>query len=194
MKKKISFGLIILLIFIAFTGIFLFSKKTNPNKKNDKNLSSDSILTLKTMKLTSPVFENRSYLPSKYTCDGENVNPPLEISAIPEQTKSLVLIVDDPDAPGGTWVHWTLWNLAPKLISIRENSVPQEAIQGITSFGNIGWGGPCPPSGTHRYRFKLYALDILTHQNPKTTAKDLEKVMQGHILDSAELIGLYQKQ
>jgi Raf kinase inhibitor-like YbhB/YbcL family protein len=145
------------------------------------------------MKLTSPIFNNNQPIPSKYTCDGENVNPPLSISEVPENAKSLVLIVDDPDAPMGTWVHWTLWNIDPKITEIAENSVPLNAVQGKTSFGNNKYGGPCPPSGTHRYFFKLYALDNTLTLSSSSTKGDLEKAMEGHIIEKTELIWLYSR-
>ena len=111
------------------------------------------------MKLTSPAFISYNHIPSRYTCDGEDFSPPLVIEDIPEKTRSLALIADDPDAPNGTWVHWLAWNMDPRLSGIPENSVPNGTVEGITSFGKPGWGGPCPPSGVHRYFFKLYALD-----------------------------------
>lgn len=145
------------------------------------------------MELTSPAFEHNQTIPSRYTCDGEEVNPPLVIADVPSNAKSLALIVDDPDAPGGTWVHWTVWNIDPRTAEIAENSVPSGATEGTTSFGKTGYGGPCPPSGTHRYFFKLTALDIALDLPPNTTARDLKKAMEGHILESVERIGLYQR-
>lgn len=136
------------------------------------------------MKLSSPVFDSNTTIPSKYTCDGENVNPPLSISNIPVGTKSLALIVDDPDAPAGTWTHWIVLNIDPSTTEIAENSVPAGATQGTTSFGTAKWGGPCPPSGTHRYFFKLFALD--------SQPNSLEG-MDGHILGQAELVGIYKR-
>ncbi|MDZ4209610.1 MAG: YbhB/YbcL family Raf kinase inhibitor-like protein, partial [Candidatus Curtissbacteria bacterium] len=142
------------------------------------------------MKITSAAFENNAKIPSKYTCDGENINPPLSFSGVPANAKSLVLIMDDPDAPNGTWVHWMVFNINPKINEISENSLPKDGIEGVTSFGKKGYGGACPPSGTHRYFFKLYALDtILNLTNPNKAA--LEKEIQDHIIEKAELIGLY---
>ncbi|GAG65703.1 unnamed protein product, partial [marine sediment metagenome] len=106
--------------------------------------------------------------------------------------KSLVLIVDDPDAPAKTWVHWTVWNIDPKTTEILENSIPQDAVEGVTDFGTSGYGGPCPPSGTHRYFFKLYALDTTLDLSSSATVEDIQEAMEGHILDSVELIGLYE--
>ena len=144
------------------------------------------------MLITSPSFAHNAMIPPKYTCQGEDINPPLEIDNIPSNTKSLVLIMDDPDAPMGTWVHWTVWNIPPDTKTIGENTKPQ-GMEGITSFGKPGYGGPCPPSGTHRYFFKLYALDTNLDLSLATKKEELEKTMKGHILDKAELIGLYKK-
>lgn len=150
------------------------------------------------MKITSTAFQHNGNIPPRYTCDGENINPPLTINDVPAQAKSLVLIVDDPDAPMGTWVHWTVWNIDPAITEISENSLPkgtyEAAVEGITSFGKTGYGGPCPPSGTHRYFFKLYALDILLDLPSSAKSADIEKATSGHILASAELIGLYKRQ
>jgi len=144
------------------------------------------------MKIESPSFKNNEMIPSKYTCDAENINPPITISGISQDAKSLVLIVDDPDAPAKTWVHWTVWNIDPKTTEILENSVPQDAVEGVTDFGTPGYGGPCPPSGTHRYFFKLYALDTTLDLSSSATVEDIQEAMEGHILDSVELIGLYE--
>lgn len=144
------------------------------------------------MKITSFAFENNAKIPAKYTCDGENINPPLAFLDIPANAKSLALIVDDPDAPIGTFVHWILYNLDPGLTEINENSVPKIGQRGVTSAGSSKFVGACPPFGTHRYFFKLYALDlILNLTNPDKTV--LEKAMQGHILEKAELIGLFKR-
>ncbi len=142
------------------------------------------------MKITSSAFENNGNIPSKYTCDGEGINPPLNFSDIPASTQSLALIVDDPDAPSGTFVHWTVWNIDPKSTGIEENSIPSGAVQGMTSYGKEGYGVPCPPSGVHRYFFKLYALDAKLYL-PSVRADSLEKAMIGHTLAQAEIIGLY---
>lgn len=146
------------------------------------------------MKITSFAFEHNSKIPSKYTCDGENINPELRIEEVPENAKSLVLIVDDPDATrGSTWLHWTLWNINSQTKEIAENSVPEGAIEGKTDFGKPGWGGPCPPSGSHRYFFKLFALDEILDLSAGASLDELQKAMEGHILSQAELIGLYSR-
>lgn len=142
------------------------------------------------MKLTSPDFEPNQPIPSKFSCAGSDINPQLDISGIPPATRSLALIVDDPDAPMGTWVHWLVYNIAPTS-SIGPNSAPGKL--GKNSFNRGAYGGPCPPSGTHRYFFKLYALDRQLEFKVSPSKKELENAMQGHILDKAELIGLFTK-
>jgi Raf kinase inhibitor-like YbhB/YbcL family protein len=142
------------------------------------------------MKITSPEFKHNQSIPSKFTCQGEDINPALIIEDIPAGAKSLALIMDDPDAPMGTWVHWVVYDIAP-VGRINENSIPGK--QGNNNFGRKDYGGPCPPSGTHRYFFKIYALDKQLGLNEGVDKKGLEKAMQGHILDKAELIGLYKK-
>ena len=142
------------------------------------------------MQLTSPVFQHNTRIPSKYTCDGENINPPLEFSDVSESAKSLVLIMDDPDAPMGTWVHWAIFNMDPLTRMINGDEKPS-GIEGMTSFGKPGYGGPCPPSSTHRYFFKLYALDISFETSSVLDKKTIEEKMQNHILEKAELVGLY---
>jgi len=157
--------------------------------------SQQSILNINNiaMKITSPAFTNNSNLPNKYTCDGQGINPPLIIAEVPANAQSLALISDDPDAPMGTYVHWLVWNIDPKTTKIKENSIPQGASLGKTSAGTTGYVAPCPPTGTHRYFFKLYALDIKLDLTPNAGKDNLEKAMQGHILDSAELISLYKR-
>jgi len=147
--------------------------------------------------LTTSAFGQGEMIPSKYTADGADVSPPLEWTPPPGGTKSLVLIVDDPDAPVGTWVHWVLHDLPPNTRSIdeaapKQEQLPSGARQGRNDFGKIGYGGPCPPPGKpHRYFFKLYALDAKLNLKSGATKADLERAMKGHILDQAELIGRY---
>jgi Raf kinase inhibitor-like YbhB/YbcL family protein len=142
------------------------------------------------MNITSPAFGDNQAIPGKYTCQGEDINPPLQISGIPDGTKSLALIVDDPDAPGKTWVHWVVFNI-PVTQEIKENSIPGSP--GFNDFGRNAWGGPCPPSGTHRYFFKVYALDSTLNLKEGAKKQELEAAMQGHTLGQAQLIGLYKK-
>ena len=186
MKKQFLFLFIVLCIILAGGFWWLNSRPTLPSK-------SPVITQINPMQIISPAFLNNQNIPSKYTCDGEGINPPLEFKEIPPNAQSLVLIVDDPDAPNGTWVHWTLWNIDSITTSIAENSVPPKAIAGQTSSGQNIYGGPCPPSGTHRYFFKLYALDSKLSVTSFSFKEDLEKAMQGHIISQAELVGLYSR-
>jgi Raf kinase inhibitor-like YbhB/YbcL family protein len=137
----------------------------------------------------SPAFENNTQIPSKYSCHGQEVNPPLTIEDIPAEAETIALVVDDPDAPRGTYDHWVVWNV-PTKGKIEENSVP--GVQGLNSAGDPAYTGMCPPSGTHRYFFKVYALDVKLELKPQTTRKkDLEEAMQGHVLAQGELVGLF---
>ena len=150
------------------------------------------------MELKSSAFEQGGLIPAKYTCDGPDISPPLSWSDPPVGNKSLALIVDDPDAPSGTWVHWIAWNIPANARVLDEDlpkreSLPNGMKQGMTDFRRVGYGGPCPPSGTHRYFFKLYALDTMFNLPSSATKKELEKAMQGHILKQAELIGKYRR-
>lgn len=144
----------------------------------------------KLLEITSPAFSNNELIPAKYTCDGINVNPPLNIQDITEESKSLAIIVDDPDAPRGTWVHWVMWNI-PVTHHIKENEA--HGIQGINDFQKHQYNGPCPPAGTHRYFFKVYALDTILDLPANTDKSHLEKVMAEHIISFGELVGLYKK-
>ncbi len=150
------------------------------------------------MDLKSSAFEQSAMIPPKHTCDGQDVSPPLAWSDVPANTQSLALISDDPDAPRGTWVHWVAWNIPATARSLDENlpkrdSLPNGIKQGTTDFRRIGYWGPCPPSGTHRYFFKLYALDTTLNLPSSTTKRELEKALQGHILGQAELMGKYRR-
>jgi Raf kinase inhibitor-like YbhB/YbcL family protein len=146
---------------------------------------------LKKLSVKSPVFENGKHIPVKYTCDGANVNPPLTIDGVPEETKTLVLIVDDPDAPMGVFDHWVVWNIPPTTRKIEENTVP--GTEGMSSYRKHAYGGPCPPYGTHRYFFKVYALDARLDLKLDSTKRDVEKAMKGNILAEGELVGLYSR-
>ncbi len=144
------------------------------------------------MKLKSPVFEDGSYIPEKYSCKGDDINPPLYFEDIPEGTKTLAMIMDDPDAPGGTFVHWVVWNI-PCVNGIEENTVPEGAKAGKNNFGRMVYGGPCPPSGTHRYYFKIYALDTELELNEGASKEELEKAMEDHVIGQATLMGRFSK-
>lgn len=149
------------------------------------------------MKLTSSQFEHSARIPSKYTCEGQDINPPLEIKDIPEGTKSLVLIMDDPDVPknireDGIWDHWIKFNIPPTVVAVTEGEEPS-GISGKGTSGNLEYHGPCPPDREHRYFFKLYALDTKLNVSEGASKKEVEEAMDGHILDKATLIGLYEK-
>lgn len=151
------------------------------------------------LQIKSLAFEANDMIPKKYTCDGEDISPPLTWDGIPGGTKSLALISDDPDAPMGTWVHWVIYNIPPEIKEFQENvppdnNFPNGTLQGITDFKRIGYGGPCPPSGTHRYFFKLYALDTKLNLSGGATKKQVEDAMKGHVLAQCELMGKYSRQ
>jgi Raf kinase inhibitor-like YbhB/YbcL family protein len=144
------------------------------------------------LKILSTAFKNGEDIPTQYTCKGDNISPPLNIVNIPAQAKSLALIMHDPDAPVGDYVHWLVWDIQPSTLSIGANSIPVGAVQGITSFNKNEYGGPCPPagSGTHRYIFELYALDMPLGLPPNTTRDKLVDAMKGHIVEQTALTGL----
>jgi len=151
------------------------------------------------IKITSSAFEDGGLIPAKYTCDGADISPPLQWETVPEGTKSIALIFDDPDAPMGTWVHWVIFGLPAETRELEENIPPDETLpngakQGLSDFGRIGYGGPCPPSGTHRYFFKIYALDTELDLAAGARKRDLLKAMEGHILGQGQLIGKYKRQ
>jgi Raf kinase inhibitor-like YbhB/YbcL family protein len=152
------------------------------------------------MQLTSTAFAEGAAIPAKHTCDATNVSPPLKWSGAPAGAKSLALIVDDPDAPGGTWVHWVLFDLPPGTTELPEDLPKSQYVaggakQGLNDFRHLGYGGPCPPRGkAHRYFFKLYALDAMLDLKPGATKKDVEHAMEKHVLAEARLMGTYQRQ
>ena len=145
--------------------------------------------------ISSPVFRDNGPIPREYGYEERNVNPPLEIDDVTSSAESLALIVDAPDAPipNPPWVHWTVWNIDPQTREIGEGSVPGGAVEGTTSFGSTGYGGPAPPSGTHHYHFKVFALDTKLNLPEGSKADELHEAMEGHIIDRAEIVGLYSK-
>jgi Raf kinase inhibitor-like YbhB/YbcL family protein len=151
-----------------------------------------------TIKITSTAFKEGEMIPSKYTCDGENISPQIAWTNFPDKTKSFVLISDDPNAPMGTWVHWVVYNIPANVSELKEK-FPKDAksddgtMQGTTDFKRIGYGGPCPPSGTHRYYFKIYALDTILKVKPGLTKNEILNEMQGHILAEGQLMGKYKR-
>lgn len=192
MKISALTARILLLLFMTQI-LFYFSCDQPPkvdtshaanNKKMEKSAASTSL------NVSSTVFTAGGIIPSQYTCDGANINPPLDIEGIPENAKCLALIVDDPDAPAGIWVHWVVWNI-PVANHINENKAP--GTEGLNDFRRRNYGGPCPPSGTHRYFFKVYALDTMLNLPDNTTKSQLLNAMEGHILASGELMGVYKR-
>jgi len=191
MKKSI----IIIVIIAVILAIVLSIKLTY---KNDIRLYNkigsgevDEGEYLGKMKVSS-TFSHNEMIPARYTADGDNINPSLDIEGIPEGTVSLVLIMDDPDAPVGTWDHWIVFNI-PVIGKIEEDSVPSGAVQGKNSWGRSDYGGPSPPSGTHRYFFKLYAIDKELELSEGASKSDVLDAIEGYILDQTELIGLYSR-
>lgn len=150
------------------------------------------------MVISSPVFEDGGLIPPKYTCDGDDISIPLDFGDVPAEAKSLALIMDDPDAPSGTFVHWVVYNIPPHMPGLPE-AVPTEPrlldgiLQGVNSFGKIGYGGPCPPGGAHRYMFKLYALDTLMDVEAGLSKHELLSVMDGHVISGAGMMGVYER-
>ncbi len=189
MKWFIVVGLVLMIFIIGCSTND--GKTINDNINNGKN---DKIINeVVSMKLTSPAFWHNGKIPSEYTCDGSDTSPELNIADVPKNAKSLVLINDDPDAPVGTWDHWIVFNIPPTTKKIEKGEEP-EGVGGKNSWGRTGYGGPCPPSGVHRYFFKLYALDIELGLKEGATKKEIEAAMKGHILAQAELIGKYRRQ
>ena len=145
-----------------------------------------------TIKVTSSAFQEGGNIPSKFTCDVSDTSPPLQIAGVPSGAKSLVLIVDDPDAPGGLFTHWLAWNIPPQTGSIAEGSAPK-GVQGANDFGKSGYRGPCPPSGTHRYSFKIFALDRELELRSGAKRSQVDAAMKGHVIAQGELIGRYAR-
>ncbi len=179
--------------FLMAFSIFCFcqnKKQSLPQKEEEKKMD---------IEITSTAFDEGGMIPAKYTCDGPNISPPLAWSSVPENTVSIALICDDPDAPMGTWVHWVLFNLPPETKELPEDLPPKEIVsngakQGKNDSRRIGYSGPCPPGGTHRYYFKIYALDTKLDLEPGVVKKELVKAMGGHILGEGQLMGRYQRQ
>ena len=181
------------IIFVVFIFIIGCSAEVEREDVIGKGTQVREETEVANMKLTSPAFENNGKIPSEYTCDGSDTSPELNIADVPKSAKSLVLINDDPDAPVGTWDHWIVFNIPPNTARISRGEEPA-GIGGKNSWGRTGYGGPCPPSGVHRYFFKLYALDTMLNLKEGATKKDIEKAMQGHIIAKTELMGTYKRQ
>ncbi len=179
-------------VLIAFCMAMLISSHTLLAKNKKKEGATMEI------KVTSSAFKQGGDIPVEYTCDGKDISPPLSWTESPSGTQSYALIVDDPDAPMGTWVHWVVYNLPASAASLPENVVKEErlsdgTVQGINDFKRYGYGGPCPPGGTHRYFFKVYALDTVLKAGPGLTKKKLLREIDGHILGQGELMGTYSR-
>jgi Raf kinase inhibitor-like YbhB/YbcL family protein len=145
------------------------------------------------LKITSSAFQEGGNIPSKFTCDGADVNPALRLEGAPAEAKSLLLIVDDPDAPVGLFTHWLVWNIDPKTTEIAENSAPGSAVQGTNDFPKKGYGGPCPPSGAHRYYFKIFVLDQMLALKPGAKRAEVDAAMRGRVIAQGELMGRYSR-
>jgi Raf kinase inhibitor-like YbhB/YbcL family protein len=172
---------------------------SNSSNSNNGNQSVQRTPEVKKVliKITSKAFQEGGMIPKEYTCDGANVSPPLAWDSAPDHTRSFALIADDPDAPGKTWVHWVVFNLPASARELAENIPAEGSIaggrQGTTDFRKVGYGGPCPPSGAHRYYFKLYALDTELALDSSATKEQLLKAMEGHVLAEGQLMGKYQR-
>jgi Raf kinase inhibitor-like YbhB/YbcL family protein len=153
-----------------------------------RNISED----IETLTVSSSAFNDHTIIPIRYTCDGENINPPITIQNIPEGTKSMVLIVEDPDAPVRSWVHWIVWDIPPTT-KVKEKLMSVLGVVGTNDFGKKKYIGPCPPSGVHRYFFKVYALNDVLKLKPTAKKVELEKEMSSHIIGFGELVGLYKR-
>jgi Raf kinase inhibitor-like YbhB/YbcL family protein len=193
MAVNLKAGAIALLITFA-TGCARQPQTTTLNPPTAESPQSATVAT----KLTSRAFTEGQLIPRQYTCDGINISPPLEWSGISKSAKTIAIIADDPDAPAGTWVHWVVYNLPADTIGMVENLPSTDdlkggGLQGKNDFEKIGYGGPCPPSGTHRYFFKLYALDNELPLKAGATKSEVEKAMSGHVLGQTQLIGTYHR-
>jgi Raf kinase inhibitor-like YbhB/YbcL family protein len=166
------------------------TNQANKNKEGGQVMLSTSTQVLT---LHSSAFAANQPIPTQFSCEGANLSPPLSISHVPAQAKSLALIVDDPDAPRGTFTHWLLWNIPPETNAIAEGQPPAKAEEGLNDFGKLGYGGPCPPSGTHRYRFRLFALDTDLNLPNGAGIVELERALRPHVLAESLLVGTYKR-
>lgn len=185
--KKVIFLFFLLVVAVFFAYSYYFKYITQKGQGNNIFINKASNMTL-----TSPVFTNNGSIPTKYTCEDININPPLSISTVSIFAKSLVLIVDDPDSPSKDFTHWILFNINPKTTSIEENSIPENSTEGLNDFGQPNYGGPCPNVGEHRYVFTLYSLDSELTIERGATKKEIIAAMKGHILEKTQLIGKFK--
>ena len=192
-QMRSNYRLMVVLVSLALIGCANRTQPaTQPSETNSAKPEKAEI------KLTSAAFKDGESIPRAYTCDGVNISPPLEWSGVPKTAKTLAIVCEDPDAPAGTWVHWVLYNLPADNIGLVENLPATETLkaggfQGKNDFGKIGYGGPCPPSGTHRYFFKIYALDSELPLKAGATKAEVMKAMEGHILLQGQLMGTYRR-
>lgn len=196
--KRVPLLIVILLVLLVGLVFFLVTdEKKGSSQGGNNSIQVNQIISnnMKPLTLTSSAFSENGNISSKYTCDGDQMIPPLSISGVPDETKSLALIVHDPDAPvSGGFTHWTVWNIDPAMSDILEGQAPSGATEGVNGSGKNGYTGPCPPSGIHHYQFILYALDTKLNLLPASAGKaELEQAMQGHILEQTMLVGLYQR-
>ena len=190
--KNLSFCILILILLL----IISCSEGGKHSKVEQNDLEEEG--NMATIQLTSAKFKEGELITSNYTCDGQDISPPLKWSGVPQNTKSLALICDDPDAPVGTWVHWVIYYIPPAMSELQEGIPTEETTsngikQGVNDFKKIGYGGPCPPGGTHRYYFKIYALDAELKLTSGAKKSDLERAMKGHILATGQLMGKYKR-
>lgn len=170
----------------------LFSRSAHAPVPYGTIISTTTSSVDRTLTLSSPAFADGGLIPVSHTCDGVGTSPELHLSGVPKDAQSLVLIMDDPDSPTGTWDHWVVFNIPPSTTVLKEGIEP-EGVGGISTFGTTGYGGPCPGKGTHHYQFKLYALDTMLALPEGSTKQDVERALQGHVLAQATLTGLYQR-
>lgn len=193
-RKPKAITLLLLMMLLVVTGCATRPQVSAQNSAPTSTPQSTNV----SIKLTSTAFKEGEPIPRQYTCDGVNVSPSFEWSGVPKPAKTLAIVADDPDAPAGTWVHWVVYNLPADNIGMVENLPATENLkaggfQGKNDFGKIGYGGPCPPSGTHRYFFKIYALDSELPLKAGATKAEVEKAMEGHVVSQGQLMGTYRK-
>ncbi len=181
-------------VLVVVAAVLIIALTPRPTAKGPVPAGKEATMPLQ---LTSPVFAAQGGIPKRFTCDGDDVSPPLAWTGAPAGTRSFALVVDDPDAPIGTWVHWVLYDLPDTVVALPEavtsRTLPPGTREGTNSWKRTGYGGPCPPSGRHRYFHKLYALDIVLPDLDRPTSGRLEKAMAGHVLAQTELVGTYQR-
>jgi len=198
MPKKLALAALALIVIVGVSARSQNEQTNNTDSQSNKPLIKED--TLAQFVISTSAFAEGELVPVKHTCDGQDISPALKWTAPPEGAKSLALICDDPDAPGGTWVHWVLFNMPPDIreltegVTISKIAALKGAMEGSNDFGKIAYGGPCPPRGpAHRYFFKLYALDIMLALKKGATKADIEKAMAGHILTQAQIMGKYKR-